>query len=344
VRTDDFDYDLPSGLIAQEPAEPRDSCRLLVLDRVSGQMEHRLFSDIGEYLQPRDLLVVNETRVMPGRLVGVKRDTGGAVEVLLLKERGNDTWECLVRPGRRMQPGTTVVFGDGELTALVAGRLEGSGLRLVQFTVASGRFKDVVHRLGEVPLPPYITRPLADPEEYQTVFGTEEHSAAAPTAGLHFTQGLLDHLVESGVHLARVELDVGLDTFRPISEEDPSEHRIHSEHFRVPSWTADAVNQCRAQGGKVVAVGTTVVRALESAVDPESGDVRETEGDSSLYVMPGYHFRAVDAIVTNFHVPRSTLLLLVSAFAGRDLIMKAYRTAMEQRYRFLSFGDSMLIV
>ena len=344
MRTDEFDYELPSGLIAQEPVEPRDSCRLLVLDRVSGQIDHRRFSDIGEYLRPRDLLVVNETRVMPARLVGVKRDTGASVELLLLKERGADTWECLVRPGRRMQPGTNVVFGDGGLTALVAGRLEGSGVRLVQFHVRSGTFMDALHRLGEVPLPPYIAKPLADPEEYQTVYGTAEHSAAAPTAGLHFTQGLLDDLVRSDVHLARVELDVGLDTFRPISEDDPAVHKIHSERCRVPAWTAEAVNECRAQGGRVIAVGTTVVRALESAVEPESGEVRAMEKDTSLYIMPGYRFGAVDAIVTNFHVPRSTLLLLVSAFAGRDAIMRAYRIAMAERYRFLSFGDAMLIV
>jgi len=343
VRTDEFDYELPSGLIAQEPAEPRDSCRLLVLDRASGQIDHRRFSDIGDYLRPRDLLVVNETRVMPARLVGVKRDTGAAVELLLLKERGADTWECLVRPGRRMQPGTNVVFGDGELTALVAGRLEGSGVRLVQFHVRSGTFMDAVHLVGQVPLPPYITKPLEDPEEYQTVYGTDEHSAAAPTAGLHFTQALLDDLVQSDVHIARVDLDVGLDTFRPISEDDPAEHRIHTERCRVPSWTAQAVNECRAQGGRVVAVGTTVVRALESAVDAETGEVRSMEGDSSLYIMPGYRFGAVDAMVTNFHVPRSTLLLLVSAFAGRDAIMRAYRVAVAERYRFLSFGDAMLI-
>ena len=239
MRTDDFDYELPSGLIAQQPAVPRDSCRLLVLDRASGQIDHRVFTDIVEYVRPGDLVVLNETRVLPARLKGVKEGTGAVVEVLLLRERGTDTWECLVKPGRRMQPGTKVLFGDGEMTGFIVGVLEESGARLVQFTVRGERFIDVVHRIGEVPLPPYITRPLADPEEYQTVFGTAERSAAAPTAGLHFTQALLDRIVEEGAHLARVELDVGLDTFRPVSEDDPAGHHIHTEHFRVPPWTAD---------------------------------------------------------------------------------------------------------
>lgn len=344
MRTADFDYDLPSGMIAQSPVEPRDSCRLLVVDRASGQIDHRVFSDIVEYTRPGDLLVVNETRVMPARLRGVKEGTGGAVEVLLLRERGRDTWECLVRPGRRLQPGAKVLFGDLELTGLVVGVLEESGGRLIQFTARDGRFMDVVRRIGEVPLPPYITRPLADPELYQTVFATDEHSAAAPTAGLHFTEGLLDRLQEAGVHLAKVELDVGLDTFRPVSEEDPVRHHIHTERFRVPPWTADAVNDCRSRGGRVLAVGTTVVRALESAYDEQSGLVVDAKGPTDLFILPGFKFGAVDAMVTNFHVPRSTLLMLVSAFAGRELIMRAYDVAKDEGYRFLSFGDAMLIL
>jgi len=344
MRTDDFDYDLPSGRIAQAPMEPRDACRLLVLRRDTGALEHRTFSDIGEYLDRGDLLVVNETRVLPARLHGVKRDGGAEVEVLLLRERGADTWECLVRPGRRLKPGTRVDFGGGEASALVVGVSDESGTRLVQFEAREGRFIDALHRLGEVPLPPYITRPLADPEKYQTVYATDERSAAAPTAGLHFTTALLDDLVRAGVHVARVELDVGLDTFRPVSEDDPEKHRIHTEHFRVSEQVAAAVAECHARGGRVVAVGTTSVRALESAVDPSSGQVEPHEGNTSLFILPGYEFRAVDAMITNFHVPRSTLLMMISAFAGRDEVMRAYRTALDDGYRFLSFGDAMLII
>lgn len=344
VRTADFDYDLPSGLIAQSPLEPRDSCRLLVVDRASGQIDHRRFSDLGEYLDPGDLLVLNETRVLPARLNGVKADSGGAAEVLLLRERGEDTWEALVKPGRRLQPGVKVSFGDGRLTGLIVAVLEESGGRLIQFTSHAGSVRQAVRELGEMPLPPYITRPLDDPEKYQTVFGTDERSAAAPTAGLHFTSAMLDRLTESGVHTARVELDVGLDTFRPVSEEDPAEHHIHTERFRLPSWTAESVNDARSRGSRVVAIGTTSVRALESSFDESTGRVVAAEGNTDLFILPGFRFGAVDALVTNFHVPRSTLLMLVSAFAGRELVMRAYATAMEERYRFLSFGDAMLIL
>jgi S-adenosylmethionine:tRNA ribosyltransferase-isomerase len=344
LRTEDFDYDLPTGLIAQSPAEPRDSCRLLVLDRASGQIDHRVFADLVEHVRPGDLLVVNETRVMPARLRGVKDGSGGAVEVLLLRERGRDTWECLVKPGRRLKPGAKVLFGDLEMTGLVVGVLEESGGRLIQFNAREGRFMDVVHRIGEVPLPPYITRPLSDPELYQTVYATNEHSAAAPTAGLHFTTALLDRLQEKGAHIAKVELDVGLDTFRPVSEDDPADHHIHTEHFRVPAWTAEAVNDCRARGGKVIAVGTTVARALESAYNEAAGALVEAQGTTDLFIVPGFRFGAVDALVTNFHVPRSTLLMLVSAFAGRELVLNAYDVARDEGYRFLSFGDAMLIV
>jgi S-adenosylmethionine:tRNA ribosyltransferase-isomerase len=345
VRTADYDYELPSGLIAQSPTEPRDSCRLLVVDRASGQFDHRMFSDLGEYLDQGDLLVLNETRVLPARLRGYKDDTGGAAEVLLLRERGEDTWEALVKPGRRLQPGVKVIFGNGSLTGLIVAVLEDSGGRLIQFTSHTGSsVRRIVHDIGEMPLPPYITRPLDDPEKYQTVFGTDERSAAAPTAGLHFTTAMLDRLTEAGVHTARVDLDVGLDTFRPVSEEDPNEHHIHTERFRVPSWTAEAVNDTHASAHKVVAVGTTAVRALESAYDESTEKVVAAEGDTSLFILPGFRFGAVDALVTNFHVPRSTLLMLVSAFAGRDLVMRAYAVALEERYRFLSFGDAMLIL
>jgi S-adenosylmethionine:tRNA ribosyltransferase-isomerase len=344
VRSDDFDYDLPSGRIAQAPVEPRDSCLLLVLDRETGAIEHRAFTDVRGYLRRGDLLVVNETRVLPARLHGVKEDGGARVEVLLLRERGADTWECLVRPGRRMRPGTRVVLGDGEALATVVGASDESGTRLVQFQARRGRFIDALHRLGEVPLPPYITRPLADPEQYQTVYATDERSAAAPTAGLHFTQELLDRLVRDGVHIARVELDVGLDTFRPVSEDDPESHHIHTEHYRVSEQVAAAVAECRERGGRVVAVGTTSVRALESAWSDQDGAVRATEGSTALFILPGYRFRAVDAMITNFHVPRSTLLMMISAFAGRENVMRAYETALAGDYRFLSFGDAMLII
>lgn len=344
MRTDDFDYELPTGLISQHPAEPRDACRLLVLERTSGMLEHRGFRDLPEYLRAGDVLVVNETRVLPARLLGAKDETGGAAEVLLLRPRYEDTWECLVKPGRRLKPGARIVFGDGLLSGLVVDVLEESGGRLVRFTTQSGTFMEAVHALGEVPLPPYITARLDDPELYQTVFAAEEHSVAAPTAGLHFTTEMLDALQKAGVHLAKVELDVGLDTFRPVSVDDPAEHHIHTEHYRVPSYTAEAVNAARERGSRVIAVGTTSVRALESAFNEATGRVEASEGLTDLFILPGFSFGAVDAMVTNFHVPRSTLLMMVSAFAGRDQIMHAYRTAVAEKYRFLSFGDAMLIV
>lgn len=344
VRTDDFDYDLPSGLIAQHPAEPRDGCRLMVIERASGLIEHRTFRDIVEYLSRGDVLVVNETRVLPARLHGAKDDTGGAAEVLLLRRHYGDTWECLVKPGRRLKPGTRITFGNGELTGLIVDVLEESGARLIQFNAASGSFLDAVHRIGEVPLPPYITEPLQDPSQYQTVYATEEHSMAAPTAGLHFTPELLETVQRNGVHLATVELDVGLDTFRPVAVDDPAEHHIHTEHYRVPNAAAQAVNDARARGSRVVAIGTTSVRALESAFNVQTGLVEASEGQTDLFILPGFSFGAVDAMVTNFHVPRSTLLMMVSAFAGRDLIMRAYDMARAEKYRFLSFGDAMLIL
>jgi S-adenosylmethionine:tRNA ribosyltransferase-isomerase len=346
LLTDDFDYDLPSGLIAQEPAEPRDSCRLLVLERSSGQIDHRTFSDLPEYVREGDVVVVNETRVLPARLLGLKDETGGAVEVLLLRERYENAWECLVKPGRRLKPGAHIVFADGAMTGLVVEQIDEGGGRLVQFRLAAGErsFLDVVHRVGQMPLPPYITKPVTDPESYQTVFACEERSAAAPTAGLHFTPELLARIGETGARVERVDLDVGIDTFRPVSEDDPERHKIHSEHFRVPGRTVEIVNEARERGGRVFAVGTTSVRALESAFDDESDGLVESEGSTSLYILPGYRFKVVDAMVTNFHVPRSTLLMMVSAFAGRGQILSAYGLAMDERYRFLSFGDAMLIL
>ena len=344
MRTDDFDYDLPTGRIAQEPAEPRDSCRLLVLDRASGQIDHRVFSELPDYLRPGDLLVVNETRVLPARLKGAKAESGGAVEVLLLRERYADTWECLVKPGRRLRPGAHIVFGDGELTGLVVDTIEDTGGRLVRFTTSSGTFLEAAHRFGEVPLPPYITRPLVDPGLYQTIFARDERSAAAPTAGLHFTEGLMDAIRARGVAVATVELDVGLDTFRPVTEDDPAKHRMHQEHFRVPERAANQIADTKAAGGRVIAVGTTSVRALESAYDREAGRVVAREGLTDLFIVPGYRFGVVDAVVTNFHMPRSTLLMMVSALTGREVLMGTYRTALAEGYRFLSFGDAMLIL
>jgi S-adenosylmethionine:tRNA ribosyltransferase-isomerase len=344
VRTDEFDYHLPTGLIAQSPVEPRDSCRLLVLDRTSDQIDHRRFSDLPDYLGRGDLLVVNETRVLPARLIGVKDETGGAIEILLLRERYDHVWECLAKPGRKLQPGTRVILGDGAMTALVLDVLDDRGGRLVQFHPVEGRFIDIVHDIGEVPLPPYVTRKLEDAEEYQTIFARDERSAAAPTAGLHFTPELVERVKEAGARIAAIELDVGLDTFRPVAEEDPELHVMHSEHFRVPPYVAEEVNDTRARGGRVIAVGTTSVRALESAWDDDVDGVAKADGATRLFILPGYRFRVVDSMITNFHVPRSTLMMMVSAFAGRDATMRAYRTAIEERYRFLSFGDAMLIL
>ena len=346
MLTDDFDYDLPTSYIAQEPAEPRDSCRLFVMERASGQVDHRTFRDLPEYVRPGDLLVVNETRVLPARLFGERAETGGAVEVLLLRERYENAWECLVKPGRRLRPGAKIVFDGGAMSGLVVEQIDESGGRLVQFTLARGErsFLEIVHRIGEMPLPPYITRRPADPEQYQTVFARDERSAAAPTAGLHFTSELLDRVSEAGARVETIELDVGIDTFRPVSEDDPEEHRIHREHFRVSDYAADAVNETRERGGRVFAVGTTSTRALESAWDPDVDEVVASQGATSLYILPGYRFNVVDALITNFHVPRSTLLMMVSAFAGRGQTLAAYEEAMREGYRFLSFGDAMLIL
>jgi S-adenosylmethionine:tRNA ribosyltransferase-isomerase len=344
LRTDDFDYDLPTGLIAQKPAVPRDSCRLLVLDRSTGQIDHATFSDLPDYLHAGDVVVVNDTRVLPARLHGVKDETGGVVEVLLLRERYENAWECLVKPGRRLRPGARIVFADGAMTGLVVDQIDQGGGRVIQFRMAGAEtFLDVVHRIGQMPLPPYIAREIAAPELYQTVFSREERSAAAPTAGLHFTPELLDRVRETGARVETVELDVGIDTFRPVSEDDPADHHIHTEHFRVGRYTADSVNAARERGARVIAVGTTSVRALESAWDRDSGLVEETQGATSLFILPGYQFGVVDAMVTNFHVPRSTLLMMVSAFAGHGSVFRAYEIAKESGYRFLSFGDAMLI-
>ena len=345
MRTSDFDYELPPEYIAQTPAEPRDSARLLVLHRGTGALEHRRFSDLPEYLQPNDLLVVNETRVIPARLFARKLPGGGRVELLLLRREDERTWEALVG-GKGLRLGRRLEVESGP-AAEVAAVLEGPR-RLIRF---SEPLDGSLQEAGHVPLPPYIHAPLQDPERYQTVYARQPGSAAAPTAGLHFTPRLLERLAERGVHSTSVTLHVGLDTFAPVNEDDPREHSIHTEWCQVNAATAEAVNRARMAGGRIVAVGTTSVRTLESAAqeageaERESGVVlRPFEGPTGLFILPGYQFRAVDAMITNFHLPRSTLIMLVSAFAGRERILDAYETAKREGYRFYSFGDAMLII
>jgi S-adenosylmethionine:tRNA ribosyltransferase-isomerase len=348
----DFNYELPPQLIAQTPVEPRDSSRLLVLRRDTGRIEHRYFRDIGDYLRPGDLLVANQSRVLPARLLGVKEGSGGRAEVLLLAIRndiGVDYWEALVRPGRRLPVGQRVVFGDGVLVAEILDRTPAGG-RIVHLIAREGSVVEAVARVGALPLPPYIHTPLADAERYQTVYAHEPGSAAAPTAGLHFTQELLAALAERGVGMVTVTLHIGLDTFRPIAEDDIDQHVMHSEEIEMDEETAAKINATRKAGGRIIAVGTTSVRVLESvaalaAERPNTGEVvMPWRGRTSLFLRPGSPFRAVDVMITNFHLPRSTLLVLVSAFAGRELVLRAYQEAVAERYRFYSFGDAMLIV
>lgn len=345
MRTADFDYDLPPELIAQEPVEPRDHARLFVVHRGSGVFEHRRFYELPDLLQPGDLLVANDSRVLPARLYAVKPETGGRIELLLLKERGLGVWEALVRPSRRVRAGSRVELLDQRdapsgLMATVGGACDAG--REVRFEAP---LQQVLERCGRVPLPPYIRAPLRDPERYQTVYARRPGSAAAPTAGLHFTPRLLERLRERGIGLAFVTLHVGLDTFRPVTEEHPQEHKMHSEYIAVPAETAALVNETKARGGRIVAVGTTAVRTLEAAIRASSSGVLEPfAGTTDLFILPGFTFQVVDALITNFHLPRSTLLMLVSAFAGRELILQAYAEAVQQRYRFYSFGDAMLLL
>jgi S-adenosylmethionine:tRNA ribosyltransferase-isomerase len=352
-----YTYQLPPELIAQTPIEPRDASRLLVLHRQTGAIEHRLFRDIGEYLAPGDLLVANQSRVLPARLHGVKESTGGQVEMLLLAARpdiGAECWEALVRPGRRLHERQRLSFGDGALTAEIVGRAP-TGERLVRLTPREGSLEDALSRIGETPLPPYIRAKLADGERYQTVYAHDPGSAAAPTAGLHFTPELLASLQARGVKVAFITLHIGLDTFRPVGEERLAEHKMHSEAISVDAQTADLVNVTRASGKRMVAVGTTTVRALEAAAQraeslrargqlPDENIIAPLQARTDLFIQPGYRFRAVDALITNFHLPRSTLLVLVSAFASRELILRAYEEAVRERYRFYSFGDAMLLL
>lgn len=340
MKTSDFYYDLPEELIAQTPLERRDASRLMVLDRRTGEITHRHFYDIVEYLQPGDCLVMNDSRVLPARLMG-HRPTGGVVEVLLLRDLGNKCWECLCKPGRKMQQGNQVIFGDGELTATVQ-EVREDGNRVVEFHY-EGIFLEILEQLGKMPLPPYIKAELKDQERYQTVYSREVGSAAAPTAGLHFTQELLDKIRDKGVDTAFVTLHVGLGTFRPVKVEEITDHHMHSELCMMNQETADLLNATRARGGRIICVGTTSCRTLESLVNPDGSFVSGSKW-TDIFIYPGYTFKAMDGLITNFHLPESTLVMLVSAFAGREHILNAYREAVKQRYRFFSFGDAMCIL
>lgn len=340
LKKSDFYFDLPQELIAQDPLEDRSSSRLLVLDKETGEMEHRVFHDIVEYLHEGDCLVLNNTKVIPARLMGTKKDTGATIEVLLLKRRENDIWETLVKPGKKAKPGTVITFGEGLLTGTVVDVVE-EGNRLIQFSY-EGIFEEVLDKLGEMPLPPYITHKLQDKNRYQTVYAKYEGSAAAPTAGLHFTKELLAQVEAKGVKIAYVTLHVGLGTFRPVKEENVLEHHMHSEFYQVTPEAAKLINDTKAAGGRVICVGTTSCRTIESAAD-ESGVVQAGCGDTEIFIYPGYRFKVLDNLITNFHLPESTLIMLVSALAGREHVLHAYETAVEMKYRFFSFGDAMFI-
>lgn len=339
MKKSDFDFYLPEELIAQTPLEERDSSRLLVLDKATGALEHRHFYELPEFLSEGDCLVLNNSRVLPARLIGA-RETGGAVELVLLRDLGEGRWECLSRPGRKTKPGTKLVFGGGELTAEVESVAEG-GNRIVRFDY-EGIFLEVLERLGKMPLPPYIKEELNDPERYQTVYSRELGSAAAPTAGLHFTQELLDKIAAKGVKVCYVTLHVGLGTFRPVKEDEIEQHEMHSEFCIVPEDTAQIISETKQCGGRVVAVGTTSCRTLESFAK-DNGTIEPSSGWTDIFIYPGYKFKCIDALVTNFHLPESTLIMLVSALAGREHVLNAYKVAVEERYRFFSFGDAMFI-
>ena len=340
LRKSDFYFDLPQELIAQDPLADRTASRLLVLHRQTGEVEHHTFREITDYLRPGDCLVLNNTKVIPARLMGVKEDTGAAIEVLLSKRRENDVWETLVKPGKKARPGTKLVFGDGCLRAEVLDVVE-EGNRLVRFYY-DGIFEEALDRLGEMPLPPYITHKLQDKNRYQTVYAKHDGSAAAPTAGLHFTQELLAKIEEMGVRIASVTLHVGLGTFRPVKADNILEHHMHSEHYQITREASDIINRTKKEGGRVICVGTTSCRTVESAAD-ESGSVQPGCGDTEIFIYPGYQFKVLDCLITNFHLPESTLVMLVSALAGREHVLAAYQKAVEERYRFFSFGDAMFI-
>lgn len=341
LTTEDFDFDLPEELIAQTPLKDRASSRLLVLNRETNEMEDKHFYEIIDELHAGDALVMNDTRVLPARLYGEKPETGAHLEVLLLTNTQGDTWETLIKPAKRAKVGTEIVFGDGRLKAVVTEELDHGG-RIITFSY-EGIFLEILESLGEMPLPPYIKERLEDPDRYQTVYAKENGSAAAPTAGLHFTQDLLGKIKEKGVHLVYLTLHVGLGTFRPVSVENISEHEMHSEFYRLTEQAADQLNQVRANGGKIIAVGTTSIRTLETIGTKFDGEIRADSGWTDIFITPGYKFKVVEAFSTNFHLPKSTLVMLVSAFAGRDFTLAAYQHAIDERYRFFSFGDAMFV-
>ena len=340
MKTSDFYYDLPQELIAQTPLDKRDTSRLMTLDRVTGAVEHHHFYELPDFLNPGDCLILNNSRVLPARLLGQRLPGGGACEILLLIDRGDKVWECLVRPGKKMRPGARVSFGNGELTAEIVGEVEG-GNRLVRFDY-EGIFLEVLERLGKMPLPPYIKEELQDQERYQTVYSKVLGSAAAPTAGLHFTPELLEKIASKGIGIGYVTLHVGLGTFRPVKEEEITDHEMHSEFCTIPQETADLINRTKAGGGRCICVGTTSCRTLESWA-AEDGHMEAKAGWTNIYIYPGYHFKVMDGLVTNFHLPESTLIMLVSAFAGREHVLAAYAEAVKERYRFFSFGDAMFL-
>ena len=341
MKTSDFYYDLPKELIAQDPLEDRSSSRLLVLHRKSGRVEHRVFTDIVEYLKPGDCLVRNNTKVIPARLYGTRVDTGATIELLLLKRMENDVWETLVKPGKKARQGGVISFGDGILTGEIIDVKE-DGNRLIQFRY-EGIFEEILDQLGQMPLPPYITHTLKDKNRYQTVYAKYEGAAAAPTAGLHFTEELFQKLEEKGVLVANVTLHVGLGTFRPVKVDDVSKHHMHTEFYQVTKEEADRINKAKQAGGRIVCVGTTSCRTIESAAD-ENGVLKPGQGDTDIFIYPGYSFKMMDVLITNFHLPESTLLMLVSALAGKEQVMRVYEEAVRERYRFFSFGDAMIIL
>ena len=340
MKTSDFYFELPQELIAQDPLPDRSSSRLMVLNRETGEITHDIFHDILKYLKPGDCLVRNNTKVIPARLFGKKADTGATIEILLLKRKENDIWECLVKPGKKAKPGAKIVFGEGLLLGEIIDVVE-EGNRLIQFTY-EGIFEEILDKLGQMPLPPYITHKLQDKNRYQTVYAKHDGSAAAPTAGLHFTNELLEKIEKMGVTIANVTLHVGLGTFRPVKVEDVTKHHMHSEYYRIEKEEADKINKVKAAGGRIICIGTTSCRTIESATD-ENGILHAGEGNTEIFIYPGYSFKILDALITNFHLPESTLLMLVSALAGKENIMNAYEEAVKEKYRFFSFGDAMFI-
>ncbi|ADE71645.1 MULTISPECIES: tRNA preQ1(34) S-adenosylmethionine ribosyltransferase-isomerase QueA [Priestia] len=342
MKVDLFDFHLPEELIAQTPLEQRDASRLMVLNKETGSVKHHMFHDLLDYVQEGDCLVLNDTRVLPARLFGTKEDTGANIEVLLLKQTQGDTWETLVKPAKRVKEGTVISFGDGRLTA-VCKETSDQGGRLLEFNY-EGIFYEVLEQLGEMPLPPYIKERLDDQERYQTVFAREQGSAAAPTAGLHFTEEMLEQLKEKGVHIAFLTLHVGLGTFRPVSVDDLEEHDMHSEFYQVSEGTAALLNSVREKGGRIISVGTTSTRTLETIATEHNGKFVASSGWTNIFIFPGYEFKAIDGMITNFHLPKSTLIMLVSALAGRENVISAYEQAVAEKYRFFSFGDAMLIL